>query len=274
MTEFYFHEARISGASLYAPCVNSSSYLTCLDGKNIFMGFVHLKSLEEKIAKGISPERELSGPFKSLEDFVRRISVGLEQLNILIRIGAFRFTGKTKRTLLWEARLLFGEKKETRHSMAIFETQASFEIPHLEQRRFEDAFDELELLGFPLCDPFTLLDTDDYGDITTADLRLKTGKWVTMVGYLVTTKNTHTKDHKLMHFGTFLDRAGAAFDTTHFPNTSRQYPFRGKGFYRIKGKVVEDFGYPMIEVSMMEKVPMVQKYPEENPKVEIARANS
>ena len=271
-TEFYFHEARMSGANINAPCVNTSDYLTKIIGKDIYMGFIHLKSLEQKIGKGIPKERERNGPYLSMENFVYRIPLGLEQINILIRIGAFGFTGKTKRTLMWEARLLFGEKKETRHSMTIFETPPSYKVPHLEKRQFEDAFDELELLGFSLCDPFSLLENRNFGNAKAVDLKIRTGKFVEIVGYLVTTKNTHTKDHKLMHFGTFVDHEGRVFDTTHFPNTSKKYPFRGKGFYRIKGKVVEDFGYPMIEVSYMSKEPMVHKHPEENPKVENAKA--
>jgi DNA-directed DNA polymerase III PolC len=273
-TEFYFHEARMAGANIEAPCVNTSDYLTKIIGKDIYMGFIHLKSLEQKIGKGIPIERERHGAFTSMENFVHRMPLGLEQINILIRIGAFRFTGKTKRTLLWEARLLFGEKKETRHSMTIFEAPADYKVPYLEKRQFEDAFDELELLGFPLCDQFTLLENRNFGNVKASQLKQRIKKKVEIVGYLVTTKNTHTKDHKLMHFGTFLDSEGMVFDTTHFPNTSKKYPFRGKGFYRVRGKVVEDFGYPMIEVDFMLKETMVHKHPEENPKVENAMRES
>lgn len=270
-TEFYFHEARISGANIKAPCVNTSDHLTKLIGKDIYMGFIHLKSLERKAGKGIPKERAVNGPFSSMENFVHRIPIGMEQINILIRIGAFRFTGKPKRTLLWEARLMYSEKKEVRHSMSIFEPQANYKVPLLEKKPFEDAFDELELLGFPLCDPFTLLENSNFGNVSAEELKKRISKYVEIVGYLVTTKNTHTKDHKLMHFGTFLDCEGRVFDTTHFPNTSKKYPFRGKGFYRIKGRVVEDFGYPMIEVSFMIRETMVHKQQDENPKVENAR---
>ena len=127
-------------------------------------------------------------------------------------------------------------------------------------------------MGFPLCDPFSLLENQYFGNATAEQLNDRIRQQVEIVGYLVTTKNTHTRDHKLMHFGTFTDCEGNVFDTTHFPNTSQKYPFRGKGFYRIKGKVVEDFGYPMIEVSYMQKETMVHKFPEEHPKVEISRA--
>lgn len=155
--------------------------------------------------------------------------------------------------------------------MTIFEAPASYQVPVLESRPYEDAFDELELLGFALCDPFSLLGHQNFGNATAAQLKKLTGRRVEMMGYLVTTKNTQTKDHKLMHFGTFTDQEGNVFDTTHFPQVSSKYPFRGRGFYRIRGKVVEDFGYPMIEVDQMTRESMVHKNIEENPKVTQAR---
>ena len=58
-----------------------------------------------------------------------------------------------------------------------------------------------------------------------------------------------------MHFATFLDHSGEMFDTTHFPDSLRKYPFRGHGVYLILGKVVDEFGYASIEVEKMAKLP-------------------
>jgi hypothetical protein len=77
-----------------------------------------------------------------------------------------------------------------------------------------------------------------------------------MVGYVVTTKDTRTIGGQPMHFGTFYDSCGDVFDTVHFPNIAIRYPFRGRGFYFLSGKVVEDFGVGMVEVDFMEKLPM------------------
>jgi len=263
-TEFYFHEARMGGAEIEAPCVNRGQHLTSITEKTIFMGFIHLKSLETKIAQRISWEREKNGPYKNLDQFIRRVPIGLEQITILIRIGAFRFTGKTKRELLWDVQLYFGKAMNRAEyvepSGNLFEAEpVGYTLPPLEKNPYEDAFDELELLNFPLCDPFLLLKTKSRGNALAKDLLKKLNKRVSMVGYLITTKNTTTKDHLPMHFGTFYDHRGWVFDTTHFPGVSRKYPFRGKGFYLMKGTVVEDFGYPMVEVSYMEKLPMVEK---------------
>jgi DNA polymerase-3 subunit alpha len=59
-----------------------------------------------------------------------------------------------------------------------------------------------------------------------------------------------------MHFGCFLDVEGEFFDTVNFPDSLKKYPFRGHGIYLILGKVVEEFGFPSIEVHKMAKLPM------------------
>lgn len=253
-TEFYFHEARMNGATIEAPCVNQSEYLTSIDGTNIHMGFIHLKHLERQVGEGVPAERKRNGLFKSFSDFMNRVHTGLEQVNLLIRIGAFRFTEKTKRELLWEARMYFHRPKEKHATESLFpRTYREYKLPVIPHHPVEDALDELELLEFPLCSPFLLLDSDKKDSVAASQLMERLGQQVEITGYLVTTKNTRTKHGDPMHFGTFLDRHGHMFDTTHFPQVSRQFPFRGKGFYYLRGKVVEDFGYPMVEVSYMEK---------------------
>ena len=95
-TEVYVHEARMAGATIHNPCVNKSEYTTTLYGNAIYLGFMHLQGLAEKLAVAILKERELQGSFLSLEDFCNRVQIGLESLKILIFIGAFRETGKRK----------------------------------------------------------------------------------------------------------------------------------------------------------------------------------
>ncbi len=262
-TEFYFHEARMNGANIQSPCVNHSEYLTTIEGTNIYIGFVHLKSLEAKVARSIAEERQQNGAYKSLDNFVRRHpSVGLEQLRILIRLGAFRFTGKGKQRLLWEAMLYFSKAKaKPVTTIDLFDTEPhEYALPALNQNPVEDAFDEIELLGFPLCNPFDLLATTDYGNVRAKQLHHFKEKRVHLVGYLITTKDAHTmKTKEHMAFGTFYDANGDAFDTVHFPQSARQFPFRGRGFYRLKGKVTEEFGVYVIDVNWMDKLPMINK---------------
>ncbi|MBX2900244.1 MAG: DNA polymerase III subunit alpha [Cyclobacteriaceae bacterium] len=266
-TEFYFHEARMNGAQIEAPCINHSEYLTTIIGTTIYIGFIHLKSLERKTGQYIAEERARQGPYKSLDNFLRRTpGLGLEQLRILIRLGAFRFTGKSKQQLLWEGMLFFSSNRARPHTTVdLFDTEPkNFVLPQLKRNVHEDAFDEIELLGFPLCNPFNLLQTKNYGNTLAHELAGKKGKTICIVGYLVTTKDAYTmKKHEHMCFGTFYDVNGEVFDTVHFPDSARQFPFCGRGFYELHGKVTEDFGVYAIDVHRMQKLPMVSKRADE-----------
>jgi DNA polymerase-3 subunit alpha len=263
-TEFYFHEARMNGGIIEAPCLNTSVYLTSLQGDHIFTGFVHLKSLERKVAENIVAERARGGPYKNLDNVLKRVEIGLEQIRILIRIGAFRFTGKSKQRLLWEAMLYLSSVKTKRRGDDLFETEPKeYPLPVLTRNEIEDAFDEIELLGFSLCDPFKLLATTDRGKYMARNLLEQMGKHIQITGYVVTTKDTYTKTKQTMHFGTFLDAEGQVFDTVHFPQIAQRFPFRGRGFYEIHGMVIEEFGVPSIEVTHMNKLPMVNKRAEQ-----------
>lgn len=262
-TEFYVHEARMNGAIIEAPCVNHSEHLTTIYSNQIYIGFIHLKGLETKVAQYIASERHQNGEYKSLDNFLRRASgIGLEQLRILIRIGSFRFSQKTKQQLLWESMLYFSNaKSKPATTIDLFDTEPKvYPLPELKRNPLEDAFDEIELLGFPLCNPFDLLAIDNHGDTAARELSSKKGKQVRIIGYIVTTKDAYTvKTKEHMAFGTFYDVNGEVFDTVHFPNAAKQFPFRGRGFYEMKGKVTEDFGVYAIDVHWMDKLPMVSK---------------
>lgn len=80
------------------------------------------------------------------------------------------------------------------------------------------------------------------------------GEIISITGNFVTRKSARTKKGDAMAFGTFLDRDGKWIDTTHFPNVVKQYPFSGKGCYKITGKVVEEFGFYSLDVIAMERL--------------------
>lgn len=256
-TELYVHEARKCGATIEAPCVNQSEYLTSIKDTTIFLGFIHLKSLEANLGHAIVEERKENGLYRDLEDFIRRTRIGKEQLCILIRISALRFTGQTKQELLWgKNQFLNPSKKQVTQSWSLFEPTKveQYTLPKLQTEELEDIYDQIELLGFPLISPFDLLKTDFRGEIMAKDMSGKLGQTVRMVGYYVTKKNIRTSNQKIMCFGTWVDSDGNFFDTTHFPKSLEGYPFRGNGCYLILGKVVEDFTFPSIEVEKMAKL--------------------
>ena len=272
-TELYVHEARMLGANIEAPCVNHSMNLTHIYGTTIYLGMIHVASLERTTVQNLLREREMNGPYRSMADFVHRLDVSKEQLTILIRIGAFRFTGMTKYELMWERIAIHNPDIKDNGTLEMFEIQneAEYRLPNMEESLHEQAFDEIEFLGFPLCSPFKLLVTDFRGEIKAEDMTKYIGKRVEMLGYYVTTKHVTTVNRKHMRFGTWLDDKGHFFDSVHFPNALEKFPFRGKGMYRIKGKIVEDFGFPSIEVNSMYKESIVDgPFESKSPKVLLA----
>ena len=258
-TELYVHEARMHGGQIETPCINQSYKQAIIKGETIFLGFMFLQSLESKTIDRICNERALNGGFKSLDDFIERVPISIEQITILIKINAFRFTKINKRELLWEAHLKISKTVVQDHIMTLFKTEKiNYKTPKLSNTDLENAFDEMELLGFPLCNPFYLLENPFPGKMRAKDLSAFKDKFVRIRGYLVTTKNTSTSKGKRMYFGTFLDYDGDFIDTVHFPPIAAKYPFRGRGIYEITGKVMIEFDCVSIEVSKFERLAVIE----------------
>jgi DNA polymerase-3 subunit alpha len=101
-----------------------------------------------------------------------------------------------------------------------------------------------------------MLETSFRGEVSARGMSEHTGKKVRMVGHLVTVKYIKTIKNDWMNFGCFIDGEGNFFDTVHFSQSLKTWPFKGSGTYLILGKVVEEFGFPSLEVEKMAKLPV------------------
>ncbi len=203
---------------------------------------------------------------------------------------------------MWEKNRLLGTSRAIGTGLLFEDDPAeNHRLPKLESGEFDQVFDEMELLGFPLKSPFELQNVvggdanngqnvvggdanngqnvvggdANNGQNTDCGMRIgaanatrifsknmmeNRGKPVELIGYYVCRKDIRTKSGKPMHFGTWLDEEGFFFDTTHFPNygskpeTQNPKLFKGKGLYKIWGRVTLDFGFPSIEVAGMERL--------------------
>ncbi len=257
LPELYVHEARMHGAVVHPPCVNRSDYASVIQGEQVYLGLGFLQHLEQNTVEQILKARGKTGWFFDLPDFLNRVAISLEQLTILVRVGAFQFTGKAKKALLWQAHFILSKSKKTAPEPTLFEQEMrKFTLPELYSHHLEDAYNEIELLGFPVTrSAFQMLETFAYPKLLAADLPALIGKQVEIVGQLVNVKKTGTTGGKLMSFGVFIDLQGHWIDTVQFPQVLQQYPFRGGGCYLIKGKVVEEFGFLSIESTALYRLP-------------------
>lgn len=258
-TELYVHEARMHGAVIHPPCINTSHAPSVIKGRHIYLGLGFIKSLESATIKSILKARSEGGVFPDLQELLNRVPLSLEQLTILIRVGALNFTGKTKKELLWNAHYLLAKSKKTAPTPTLFNRKVkNFTLPELYFHPLENAYDEIELLGFPVsCSSFQMIEETAYPKLVAADLPKFINKEVEIIGKMVHVKRTIASDGKLMSFGVFIDFEGHWIDTVQFPNIAKRYPFRGGGCYFIKGKVVEEFGFISIETSGLYRLPNI-----------------
>ncbi|AZQ45139.1 DNA polymerase III subunit alpha [Nonlabens ponticola] len=266
--ELYVHEARMCGAIIEAPCVNNSDIANVIKGKTIYLGYSYINELEKTTMRLITEARWYDGDFKSLEDFINRVGISIDQMSLLIRINAFRFTGIDRYELLWQAHFKMDKTPKKALQKQLFVPkfrQAS--IPKLTTTLQELAFEQIELLGFPLCSHFDLLVKPPVNNNTCKDLKDHLNRNILIYGYVVNIKTTHTGKGKRMQFGTFLDRDGHFFDTVMFPPVAARITFRGSGIYAVYGKVVEEFDFCSIEVQDMKKADYIEdpRYAEDNP---------
>ena len=257
----YFMELSKTGVAIHPPCVNQSNYYTDIRGEEVYVGFVHIKSLQHEMVQAFLNERATGGCYLHLQDFIERTAIGMEQLNTLISIGAFRFTQKNKKQLLWEANFLH---KKNNVPIAVGkplfnEAPRQFQLPELHDHPLDDVYDQLELLEFMLQNPFVLADDDAQLYHCAQDLPSLLGKEMTVLAYFVDRKVVRTIRNEIMSFGTFVDVHLDWIDTVHFPDSLKYYPLKGNGFYRITGKVVEEFGVHSIEVKSLLKVGYKQR---------------
>ena len=89
-------EAARHGVKVVSPCINASDNKFSIDNNEIRFGFAGIKNLGEKAVQAILSAREENGPFKSLEDFRKRIAkreCNARAMESLISAGAFDSLG-------------------------------------------------------------------------------------------------------------------------------------------------------------------------------------
>lgn len=253
--EIYVHEARMGGATINLPCVNTSKYKTRIIGKDLYLGLNTIQGLEYNLALRIVHEREKEA-FKNLNDMVKRTQATNEQLALLIRAGALRFTGKRPEQLLWEKNYYLNPDRKKAMSLPLFEEPENESVEPFEIDEYQDVLNEIELFGFPVTrSPFELIVELEKPTVPASEMVKYEGKNIYMTGYYVCQKDTVTKNKDRMSFGCFLDCEGLFFDTVHFPQVFKKYRFQGIGCYLLYGKVTVEFDFPALEVHAMKKVP-------------------
>ncbi len=269
--EVYINEARMLGAHIEAPDINFSYANARLKGETIHLGLDQIMHLSQRGIEAIIKARENQGSFADLSDLLVKAKLNFDDVSYAIYAGALRSVSRSKGQLIIEAKRFFSHEPAKTKELQLFDMKPkafSYELD--EGDMFEDAFDEMEGLGYPVSvSPFNLLKTNYRGAVFASEFLQNKNKTVRMVGYLISIKDVpiKNKDGKTkMNFGTWIDVYGGYFDTVHFPASLKNHPFKGLGCYLLLGKITVDHDFPSVEIIKMEKLPMIPdpRYSEES----------
>ena len=117
----YIAECRELGIKLLPPDVNESYADFSVSGNDIRFGLVAIKSIGRGFISELITRREEGGPFRSLEDFCRRMAgkeLNRRAVENLIRAGAFDSMGFKRKALLRVAGVMIdGIQQESRNNV-------------------------------------------------------------------------------------------------------------------------------------------------------------
>jgi DNA-directed DNA polymerase III PolC len=224
----YVLECHRLGIKLLPPSINRPGPMFQPEGQFIRVPVRYVKGLTERTNERILSEHEREA-FSSLADFFRRVAASPEEMESLLRVGAFDEFSRPRTAQFWECQFLsraFGGKDGSRQGMLLPPPGLDRlpEAPLTEPTRRERLESENELLGFPASGhPLELHDQiawDTYCPVSR--LGEHVGEEVVTCGLVVEQRTHHQITGEPMKFLTLADWTGMV-ETELFAQTYRSY---------------------------------------------------
>jgi len=238
----YILECHRLGTSMLPPFINDPGpAFTVTEGK-IRVPVLQLKGLSERAKDSLLRERE-RGPFSSLTDFFLRVEPPGEDMEILIRAGAFDPFGQTRTMQYWEFKSLAqvetaGRSGATAHQLWLMPPGNLDRLPSVsldEPDRLQRLRWEEELLGYPASghplELFPDVAWETYCPVNRLGEHI--GKTVVTCGLVIEQRLFHQVTGEPMKFLTLADWTGIV-ETELFSRTYRSY-----GLNTVRYRVLE-----------------------------------
>ncbi|HIY63984.1 MAG TPA: DNA polymerase III subunit alpha [Candidatus Mediterraneibacter stercoripullorum] len=266
----YIYACRQMNIRILPPDINRGEAAFSVDGDNIRYGLAAIKSIGKPVIQAIVDERNAFGPYRSLEDFITRLSsrdvLNKRAIENFIKAGALDTLGGTRKQFMSiYIQIVDHVNQEKKYSMAgqlsLFDMasedqKAEFQIrlPDVGEYSKENllAF-EKEVLGIYISGHpleayeekwrkvITATTSDFQPDDDTGRTKVHDGARV-IIGGMITDKTVkHTKTNQMMAFVTVEDLLGTV-EVVVFPRDyekNRQYLELDSKVY-IRGRVSEE----------------------------------
>ena len=246
----YIYTCRQMGIGILPPDINEGVGNFSVDGGNIRYGLAAIKSIGRPVIESLIRERESGGKFRSLKDFIERMSgkeVNKRTIEHFIKSGAFDSLGGTrKQFMVVYVQLMDQVNQERKYSMtgqmslfdlvgeeekAEFDTQMPDVGEYEKETRlsFEKEVLGVYLSGHPMEEyeerwrkGITRTTLDFQLDEETGRTRVHDGVKETIGGIIAGKTIKYTKNNKTMAFLTIEDLAGTV-EVVVFPRDYEKY---------------------------------------------------
>jgi len=231
----YFGECNRMEVCVLPPDINFSKYKFTAENGSIRFGIGAVRNVGRGFADACVLEREKGGLFKSLGDFIRRMTgkdLNKRAVEQLIKCGAFDFTGACRRQMLLMYEILIessakSHKTNIEGQMSLFGDETSeilkdnypnvTEFDHKTILAMEKEAVGIYLSGHPLDDykkSLSKIFAKKISEIKEAGedegiSKIKDGSRVLVAGLLTSRKNKATKNGSTMAFITIEDLTGS-----------------------------------------------------------------
>ncbi len=250
-TYAYLSEARRFGITILPPHINRSHKNYQGSDKQIRMGLMSIKGLQDKAINSILDERK-AGDFKSLDNFLLRVDLDLADAIALTNSGCF---DKLEQNL---------SHKEIAYRIAHFylsdgSTEPITNKPSKEPLSWNEKRElELKSFGFPISshplEPY--FETINQWVKKSVEIPKHVGKSIYLAGVYITRKETQTHQRDPMEFLTLEDETDI-YECVLFPNVFREYGdlLHWEKLFLLRGTVEEAFGVFSITVEKLISLP-------------------
>ncbi len=218
----------------------------------IHPGLLHLRGFSAVTGEALERSRREDGPFRDLEDFLRRVPAGRQETENLILAGAFDGFGMTHPELLFHLDGIYASvsMRGGKEPELFGEARGSEELRR--SLRSEDytlmdrCLNEKRLFGYMLSgNPLEVLDLhpEARDAVPAAELGRRKGRRVKVFGHYVTERRHRVaKSGRLMQFLTLEDRSGTV-DVIFWPDMLDRWEEQllEGGPFAVWGNVTEEW---------------------------------
>ena len=251
----YIAECKDMGIPVLPPDINHSEDHFTVEGDAIRFGLGAVKNVGRGLIRSMAAKRAESGPFKSLEDFLQRMSEGelnKRAVENFIKCGALDCFGRNRSELLAVYESMMDTVSSTRKKnlegqmglFAMLDDDAAVEIPiprlpelsKAELMAYEKETTGIYISGHPMDDYRALLKNTHVvpiGDLMEEESKFQDDQIVSVAGIVQGAKMKTTRNNSMMAYVTVEDDT-AAIEMLAFSNVLSQYG----GYLRENSPVV------------------------------------